>query len=256
MSLDGAEPEIRYRRILLKLSGEALMGDQGFGLDSAVVREIAREVSVIRDWGAEVALVVGGGNLFRGRDAAALGIDRATADYMGMLGTVMNGLALQDALEKLDVPTRVQTAIAMNEVAEPFIRRRAQRHLERKRVVLLVAGTGNPYFTTDTAAALRAVELHADVLLKATKVEGVYEQDPMVNPSARRYQSLSYTEALQREIEVMDGAAVQLCKENDLPIIVFNLAGGNILRVMRGERIGTIVARDVSAVLAAEESVP
>jgi uridylate kinase len=253
--LDGPSEEVRYRRILLKLSGEALMGDQGFGLDSSVVREIAREVAVVRGWGAEVALVVGGGNLFRGRDASALGIDRATADYMGMLGTVMNGLALQDALEKLQVPTRVQTAIAMNEVAEPFIRRRAQRHLELGRVVLLVAGTGNPYFTTDTAAALRAVELHADVLLKATKVEGVYEQDPLLNPSARRYQSLSYTEALQREIEVMDGAAVQLCKENDLPIVVFNLTGGNIQRVVRGEPIGTIVARDVSAVLAIEERV-
>ncbi|HEV3312299.1 MAG TPA: UMP kinase [Chloroflexota bacterium] len=249
MGLDGEQPSLRYRRVLLKLSGEALMGEQGFGLDSSVVREIAQEVAVVRSWGAQVALVVGGGNLFRGRDAAALGIDRATADYMGMLGTVMNGLALQDALEKLDVPTRVQTAIAMNEVAEPFIRRRAQRHLELGRVVLLVAGTGNPYFTTDTAAALRAVELHADVLLKATKVEGVYEQDPIKHPGARKYDSLSYTEALQREIEVMDGAAVQLCKENDLPIIVFNLAGGNIRRVMAGEPIGTIVARDMMAVL-------
>ena len=243
---------LRYRRILLKLSGEALMGQQGFGLDAAVVRSIAKEVAIIRDWGAQIALVVGGGNLFRGRDAAALGIDRATADYMGMLGTVMNGLALQDALEKLGVPTRVQTAIAMNEVAEPFIRRRAERHLERGRVVLLVAGTGNPYFTTDTAAALRAVELHADVLLKATKVEGVYEADPMTNPLARKYDSLSYTEALQQDIEVMDGAAVQLCKENALPIIVFNLAGGNIQRVMKGEPIGTIVARDVTVVLAPE----
>lgn len=229
------------------------MGEQGFGLDSGVVREIAQEVAVIRGWGAEVAMVVGGGNLFRGRDAAALGIDRATADYMGMLGTVMNGLALQDALEKLDVPTRVQTAIAMNEVAEPFIRRRAERHLELGRVVLLVAGTGNPYFTTDTAAALRAVELHADVLLKATKVEGVYERDPLLNPTARKYSSLSYTEALQREIEVMDGAAVQLCKENDLPIIVFNLSGGNIQRVMKGEPIGTLVARHVTAVLAGDD---
>lgn len=229
------------------------MGDQGFGLDPLVVADIAREVAVVHNWGVEVALVVGGGNLFRGRDASALGIDRATADYMGMLGTVMNGLALQDALEKIGVPTRVQTAIGMNEVAEPFIRRKAQRHLELGRVVLLVAGTGNPYFTTDTAAALRAVELHADVLLKATKVEGVYEQDPLLNPGARKYRSLSYTEALQREIEVMDGAAVQLCKENQLPIIVFNLARGNVQRVMKGEPLGTIVAGDVAAVLAGED---
>ncbi len=249
-----ANPKRPYRRILLKLSGEALMGEQGYGLDPAVVRSIAREVAAVHEHGTEVALVVGGGNLFRGRDSSALGIDRATADYMGMLGTVMNGLALQDALEKLGVPTRVQTAIGMNEVAEPFIRRRAERHLELGRVVLLVAGTGNPYFSTDTAAALRAVELHADVLLKATKVEGVYESDPLRNPLARRYHSLSYTEALQREIEVMDGAAVQLCKENGLPIIVFNLAPGNVERVMNGEPIGTIVARDVSAVLAGEES--
>jgi uridylate kinase len=253
MEVDLTRPSLRYRRILLKLSGEALMGDQGFGLAPAVVRDIAREVASICSWGTEVALVVGGGNLFRGRDASELGIDRATADYMGMLGTVMNGLALQDALEKLDVPTRVQTAIAMNEVAEPFIRRRAERHLERGRVVLLVAGTGNPYFTTDTAAALRAVELHCDVLLKATKVEGVYEQDPLLHPAARKYTSLSYTEALKREVEVMDGAAVALCKENDLPIIVFNLAPGNIERVVQGEHLGTIVAGDVSAVLAGED---
>lgn len=248
-----ADSSVRYRRVLIKLSGEALMGDQGFGLSPAVVRDIAREVASVRAWGVEVALVVGGGNLFRGRDASELGIDRATADYMGMLGTVMNGLALQDALEKLDVPTRVQTAIAMNEVAEPFIRRRAERHLKLGRVVLLVAGTGNPYFTTDTAAALRAVELHADALLKATKVEGVYEQDPMLNPTARKYRSLSYLEALQRELEVMDGAAIQLCKENALPIIVFNLSEGNIERVVRGEPIGTIVARDAGAVLAGED---
>jgi uridylate kinase len=253
MEMDRARPSLRYRRVLIKLSGEALMGDQGFGLAPAVVRDIAREVASIRSWGIEVALVVGGGNLFRGRDASELGIDRATADYMGMLGTVMNGLALQDALEKLDVPTRVQTAIAMNEVAEPFIRRRAERHLERGRVVLLVAGTGNPYFTTDTAAALRAVELHCDVLLKATKVEGVYEQDPVLHPAARKYASLSYTEALKREVEVMDGAAVALCKENDLPIIVFNLAAGNIEKVVKGEHLGTIVARDVTAVLAGED---
>ena len=244
-----AARDLRYRRILLKLSGEALMGEQGFGLDSSVVNSIAQEICVVHGWGAEIAMVVGGGNLFRGRDAAALGIDRATADYMGMLGTVMNGLALQDALEKLGVPTRVQTAIAMNEVAEPFIRRRAQRHLELGRVVLLVAGTGNPYFTTDTAAALRAVELHAEVLLKATKVDGVYDQDPVLNPAARKYDSLTYMEAQRRELEVMDGAAVQLCKENELPIIVFNLRAGNIQRVMSGEAIGTIVAGHVDAVL-------
>jgi|SRR5579872_5120482 len=247
------KPEgLRYRRILLKLSGEALMGEQGFGLDSSVVRAIAEEIAVVQGWGAEIAMVVGGGNLFRGRDAAALGIDRATADYMGMLGTVMNGLALQDALEKLGVETRVQTAIAMNEVAEPFIRRRAERHLELGRVVLLVAGTGNPYFTTDTAAALRAVELHADVLLKATKVDGVYDQDPLLNPDAKKYDSLTYAEALVRELEVMDGSAVQLCKENQLPIIVFNLRSGNIQRVMSGEPIGTVVSRHSEVVAAGE----
>ena len=250
--IDAPRGDLKYRRILLKLSGEALMGEQGFGLDSNVVRSIAEEIAVVRGWGAEIAMVVGGGNLFRGRDAAALGIDRATADYMGMLGTVMNGLALQDALEKLGVATRVQTAIAMNEVAEPFIRRRAERHLELGRVVLLVAGTGNPYFTTDTAAALRAIELHADVLLKATKVDGVYDKDPLLNPEARRYDSLSYTEAQRRELEVMDGSAVQLCKENDLPIIVFNLSRGNIQRVISGESIGTIVTRHASPVLAGE----
>lgn len=253
MEPNGAGPHARYRRVLLKLSGEALMGDQGFGLNPGVVRGIAQEVAAIHSWGTQIAMVIGGGNIFRGRDAAALGIDRATADYMGMLATVMNGLALQDALEKLGIPTRVQTAIAMNEVAEPFIRRRAERHLELHRVVLLVAGTGNPYFTTDTAAALRAVELHANVLLKATKVAGVYEQDPLLHPAARRYRSLSYSEALKREVEVMDGAAIALCKENDLPIVVFNLAPGNIERVMQGEHIGTIVARDVRAVLAGEE---
>jgi uridylate kinase len=252
--VDVAGRPLKYRRILLKLSGEALMGEQGFGLDSAVVRSIAAEIAVVHSWGAEIAMVVGGGNLFRGRDAAALGIDRATADYMGMLGTVMNGLALQDALEKLGVPTRVQTAIGMNEVAEPFIRRRADRHLELGRVVLLVAGTGNPYFTTDTAAALRAVELHANVLLKATKVDGVYDQDPMVHPQARKYDSLSYTEAQHRELEVMDGAAIQLCKENELPIIVFNLRAGNIQRVMSGEDIGTLVARGADSVLTTEVS--
>ncbi len=253
MGADGSGPSPRFRRILIKLSGEALMGTQGFGLAPDVVRDIASEVASIHERGTQVAMVVGGGNLFRGRDASELGIDRATADYMGMLGTVMNGLALQDALEKLNVDTRVQTAIGMNEVAEPFIRRRAERHLELGRVVLLVAGTGNPYFTTDTAAALRAVELHAEALLKATKVAGVYEKDPFLNPSARKYRSLSYTEALKREVEVMDGAAVALCKENDLPIIVFNLAPGNIERVVRGEQIGTLVARDVSDLLDGDE---
>jgi uridylate kinase len=241
--------QLRYRRILLKLSGEALMGDQGFGLSPSVVRAIAEEISSVRSWGVEVAIVVGGGNLFRGRDASELGIDRATADYMGMLGTVMNGLALQDALEKLEIPTRVQTAIAMNEVAEPFIRRRAQRHLELGRVVILVAGTGNPYFTTDTAAALRAIELHCDALLKATKVDGVFECDPVLDPSARQYSSLGYNDALLRELEIMDGAAIQLCKENTLPIIVFSLAPGNIQRVVRGDEIGTIVGRNLAAVL-------
>lgn len=246
-------PDVKYGRILLKLSGEALLGTQDFGIDPDIVSSIAREIVTIHGWGVEVAVVVGGGNIFRGAAAASRGMDRATADYMGMLATVMNGLALQDAIEKLDVQTRVLTGIEMDKVAEPFIRRRAERHLEKGRVVLLVAGTGNPYFTTDTAAALRAVELHTDVLLKATKVEGVYDIDPMLNPTARRFTSLDYMGALNLQVQVMDATAISLLKENGLPIVVFNLAPGNIERVVRGDQIGTLIGPDVGAVLAGME---
>lgn len=244
---------VKYRRVLLKLSGEALLGRQEYGIDPEVVSSIAQEIVTIRRWGVEVAVVVGGGNIFRGAAAAAQGMDRATGDYMGMLATVINGLALQDAIEKLDVQTRVLTGIEMDKVAEPFIRRRAERHLEKGRVVLLVAGTGNPYFTTDTAAALRAVELHTDVVLKATKVEGVYELDPILNPGARKFSSLDYMDALNMQVEVMDATAISLLKENNLPLVVFNLAPGNIERVVRGEKIGTLIAPDVKAVLAGRE---
>lgn len=246
-------PQVKYRRILLKLSGEALLGRQEYGIDPAVVSSIAREIVELHTWGVSIAVVVGGGNIFRGAAAAARGMDRATADYMGMLATVMNGLALQDAVEKLGVQTRVLTGIEMDKVAEPFIRRRAERHLERGRVVILVAGTGNPYFTTDTAAALRAVELHMDVLLKATKVEGVYERDPILNPSARKFSSLDYMDALNLQLQVMDATAISLVKENGLPIVVFNLAPGNVERVVRGESIGTLIAPNVGAVLAGME---
>lgn len=246
-------PQVKYRRVLLKLSGEALLGGQDFGIDPDVVTSIAREIVTIHGWNVDLAVVVGGGNIFRGAAAAARGMDRATADYMGMLATVMNGLALQDAVEKLGVQTRVLTGIEMDKVAEPFIRRRAERHLEKRRVVILVSGTGNPYFTTDTAAALRAVELHMDVLLKATKVEGVYENDPFLHPSARKYSTLEYMDALKLQLEVMDATALSLLKENGVPIVVFNLAPGNIERVVRGVPIGTLIGRDVGAVLAGVE---
>ncbi len=246
-------PGVKYRRILLKLSGEALLGRQEYGIDPDVVTSIAREIVTIHNWGVSVAVVVGGGNILRGATAAARGMDRATADYMGMLATVMNGLALQDALEKLGGDTRVLTGIEMDKVAEPFIRRRAERHLEKGRVVILVAGTGNPYFTTDTAAALRAVELHTDVLLKATKVEGVYESDPVLSPSARKFTTLDYMDALNLELQVMDATAISLLKENRLPIVVFNLASGNIERVVRGDSIGTLIGQNLGAVLAGME---
>jgi uridylate kinase len=249
MQYDGTSA-VKYRRILLKLSGEALMGNQDYGIAPGVVTSIAREIVTIHHWGVSVAVVVGGGNIFRGAAAAASGMDRATADYMGMLATVMNGLALQDAVESLGVQTRVLTGIEMDKVAEPFIRRRAERHLEKGRVVILVAGTGNPYFTTDTAAALRAVELHMDVVLKATKVAGVYEQDPLVSPTARKFSSLDYMGALNLQVQVMDSTALSLLKENGLPIIVFNLASGNMERVVRGESIGTVIAPDAEVVLA------
>ncbi|PSB17508.1 UMP kinase [Phormidesmis priestleyi ULC007] len=233
---------ITYRRILLKLSGEALMGDLSYGIDPAVVNGIAEEVSEIAATGVQIAIVVGGGNIFRGVKGAAAGMDRATADYIGMIATVMNAMTLQDALEHLGVPTRVQTAIAMQEVAEPYIRRRAIRHLEKGRVVIFGAGSGNPFFTTDTTAALRAAEISADVLFKATKVDGVYDADPAHNPNARRFQSLTYSHVLTHDLKVMDSTAIALCKDNNIPIVVFDLSvTGNVRRAVMGESIGTIV---------------
>ncbi|HXT37056.1 MAG TPA: UMP kinase [Chloroflexota bacterium] len=232
-----------YHRVLLKLSGEALVGQAGYGIDPAVVQRIATQVARVRELNVEMAIVVGGGNIFRGLSASTAGMDRATADYMGMLATVLNALALKDALERNHVDTRVQTAIAMDAVAEPFIRGRAMRHLEKGRVVILAAGTGNPYFTTDTAAALRAIELKCEVLLKATRVDGIYTADPETDGSARRYERLDYYTALGNELKVMDGTAFALCKENNLPIIVFNLEGpDNIERAVRGQEVGTLVA--------------
>jgi uridylate kinase len=243
---------LRYKRLLLKLSGEALMGKGQFGIDMNVTERLARDVAEAMRAGAEIGIVVGGGNIFRGMAAAAKGMDRATGDYIGMLATVMNGLALQDALEKLAIPTRVMTAIAMNEVAEPYIRRRAIRHLEKGRVTIFVAGTGNPYFTTDTAAALRAVEINADVLLKATKVDGVYDADPLTHPGARRYAQLGYADVLRDQLKVMDAAAISLCMENDLPIVVFDLnQPDNITRVATGEPVGTRISSAVAAPSAA-----
>jgi len=233
---------LRYRRILLKLSGEALLGDRSYGVDPSFCLFIARQVAEVHRLGVQVGIVVGGGNIFRGLLAAANGMDRATADYIGMLATVMNGLALQDAIERTGVQTRVMSAITMNEVAEPYIRRRAVRHLEKGRVTIFVAGTGNPYFTTDTAAALRAVEIGAEVLLKATKVDGVYDADPMTHPGARRYARLEYGDILRDQLRVLDATAVSLCMENDLPIVVFDLnQPDNITRVALGEPVGTLV---------------
>ncbi len=232
----------RYERILLKISGEALLGDRTYGVDPEVCTFIARQVGALRIEGVEVAIVVGGGNIFRGLAAAARGMDRATGDYMGMLATVMNALALQDALEKESVDTRVMSAIAMNEVAEPYIRRRAMRHLEKGRVVILAAGTGNPYFTTDTAAALRAVEIGAQVMFKATKVDGVYTADPTKDPTARRHDILTYGQVLSDRLEVLDLTAVTLCQENDLPIVVFDMnRPDNIRRAAMGEPVGTLI---------------
>jgi uridylate kinase len=234
---------LRYRRILLKLSGEALLGARQYGVDPAFCAFIAEQLARVQAQGVEIGVVVGGGNIFRGLAAAARGMDRATGDYIGMLATVMDGLALQDALERIGLPTRVMTAISMNEVAEPYIRRRAVRHLEKGRVVIFVAGTGNPYFTTDTAAALRAVEIGAEVLLKATKVDGVYDADPMEHPEARRYDRLEYADLLRDQLKVLDATAVSLCMENDLPIIVFNLHHpDSITRVAVGEPVGTLIS--------------
>ncbi|HEX5588758.1 MAG TPA: UMP kinase [Candidatus Limnocylindrales bacterium] len=233
----------RYDRILLKLSGEALLGNRTYGVDPEFCNFIAAQVGTVLASGVQVGIVVGGGNIFRGLAASARGMDRAIGDYIGMLATVMNGLALQDALERAGVPTRVMTAIAMNEIAEPYIRRRAIRHLEKGRVAIFVAGTGNPYFTTDTAAALRAVEIGASVLMKATKVDGVYDADPMTVPTARRFDRLEYADLLRDQLKVMDAAAVSLCMENDLPIVVFDLnQPDNIARVARGEPVGTLIA--------------
>jgi uridylate kinase len=231
-----------YRRILLKLSGEALMGEQTFGIDPAVTTQVAKEISEIQQLGVQVAVVIGGGNLFRGLAASARGMDRATADYMGMLATVINALALQDALEHAGVNTRVATAIEMRAVAEPFIRRRAVRHLEKGRVVVFAAGTGNPYFTTDTAAALRAMEMKADVILKGTKVDGIYTADPMIHRDATKYDSISYLKVLEQGLKVMDATAISLCMDNRLPIVVFNLrTAGNLRRVVMGDAVGTLV---------------
>ena len=238
-----ADGRLRYRRILLKLSGEALLGERQYGVDPKFCAFIAQQVAEVHAMGVQVGIVVGGGNIFRGLAAAARGMDRATGDYIGMLATVMNGLALQDAIERAGIPVRVMSAIAMNEIAEPYIRRRAVRHLEKGRVAIFVAGTGNPYFTTDTAAALRAVEIDAEVLLKATKVDGVYDADPMKDPSATRYEQLSYHDVLKDQLKVLDAAAVSLCLENDLPIVVFDLnEPDNITRVARGDRVGTLIS--------------
>lgn len=233
---------VKYRRILLKLSGEALTNDGGFGIDPDILVSIASQVKEVKELDVQVAIIVGGGNFFRGLAASARGMDRATADYIGMLATVMNSLALQDALERKGVFTRVQSAISMQEVAEPYIRRRAIRHLEKGRVVIFAAGTGNPYFSTDTAAALRALEIGAEVILKATKVDGVYDADPMKYPNAKLFTRLSYLEVLQRGLQVMDSTAISLCMDNMLPLIVFNLRKeGNIKKVVFGEPIGTLI---------------
>lgn len=233
---------ITYRRVLLKLSGEALMGTLLYGIDPAIVQGIAEEIASVVASGVQVAIVVGGGNIFRGVKGSAAGMDRATADYIGMIATVMNAMTLQDALERIGVPTRVQTAIAMQEVAEPYIRRRAIRHLEKRRVVIFGAGSGNPFFTTDTTAALRAAEIDAEVIFKATKVDGVYDSDPHLNPQAKRFQCLTYGHVLAHDLGVMDSTAIALCKDNNIPIIVFSLAvAGNIRRALMGESIGTIV---------------
>ncbi|HNQ01292.1 MAG TPA: UMP kinase [Syntrophales bacterium] len=237
-----AAAKAAYRRVLLKLSGEALMGGRSFGIDPAVVQDIAGEIRDVVRMGVEIGVVIGGGNIFRGIEGSARGMERTQADYMGMLATVINSLALQSVLEGMGVRCRVQTAIEMREVAEPFIRRRASRHLEKGRVVIFAAGTGNPYFTTDTAAALRAAEIEADVILKATKVDGVYDRDPVKHAGAKMYKNISYTEALAKNLRVMDATAISLCRENGIPIRVFNIARkGNIKAVICGKSIGTTV---------------
>jgi uridylate kinase len=242
MERDHPEIKPRFRRVLLKLSGEALMGSQGYGVDPAMASRIAEEIAELHSVGVQVAATVGGGNIVRGISVSAAGMDRVSGDYMGMLATVINALALQNALEKLGVFTRVQSAIEMKEVAEPFIRRRAIRHLEKGRVVIFAAGTGNPYFSTDTAAALRAMEIGAEAILKATKVDGIYDSDPLVNPTAKLFEKLTYLEVLEKGLRVMDTTAVTLCMENVMPIVVFNLLRrGNIKKVVVGSKVGSII---------------
>ncbi|MBM4136219.1 MAG: UMP kinase [Nitrospira sp.] len=232
----------KYKRILLKISGEAMMGDMRYGIDPSTVDFVAKEIKDAVSRGIEVAVVIGGGNIFRGVEASLKGMERASADYMGMLATVINALALQNFLEKYGIPTRVQSAIEMKELAEPYIRRKAIRHLEKGRTVIFAAGTGNPYFTTDTAAALRAIEIGADVILKATKVDGIYSSDPMKDPGAKKYKTVSYIDVLKMGLNVMDSTAVSLCMDNNLPIVVFNLRGkGNIKKLIEGKKIGTLV---------------
>ena len=234
-----------YKRVLLKLSGEALMGEQEFGISSDVINSYARQIKEIVELGVEVSIVIGGGNIFRGISGATQGVDRVTGDHMGMLATVINSLALQNAIEKLGVPTRVQTAIEMPKIAEPFIKRKAQRHLEKGRVVIFGAGTGYPYFTTDTAAALRAIEMNTEAVLKATKVDGIYDKDPVKYSDAVKYDRVTYTEVLNKDLKVMDATAISLCRENKLPIVVFDsLTEGNIKKVIMGENIGTVVVAD------------
>ena len=231
-----------YKRILLKLSGEALAGQQGTGINTSVIKQIANDVAEAYKLGVQIGLVIGGGNIYRGVAASAEGMDRASADYMGMLATCINALALQDALEKAGVPTRVQTAIEMAEIAEPYIRRRAIRHLEKNRLVIFGAGTGNPFFTTDTAASLRAMEINAEVIMKATKVDGIYDKDPMKFPDAKKFEKITYIEVLNRGLQVMDSTAISMCMDNKLPIITFDLGKpGNILKAVQGENIGTLV---------------
>jgi len=233
---------LAYKRVLLKLSGESLLGEKTFGIDRAFTDYLAKEIREVHDLGLEIAVVVGGGNIFRGVSDSASGMDRVSADLMGMLATVINALALQDALERVEVFTRVLSAIEMQEVAEPFIRRRAIRHMEKKRVVIFAAGTGNPYFSTDTAAALRAMEVKAEIILKATKVDGIYDADPLKNPKAKRFERLTYLEVLQKGLKVMDTTAISLCMDNHLPIIVYDLKRrGNLRRIVQGETIGTLV---------------
>lgn len=236
--------DLKYKRVLLKISGEALLGEGSHSIDPAVAADIAGQIKEVADLGVEIAVVIGGGNFWRGTSASANGVDRTTADYIGMLATIMNALGLQNALERIGVLTRVQTAISMQEVAEPFIRRKAVRHLEKKRVVIFAGGTGNPYFTTDTAAALRALEIDADIIFKATKVDGVYDKDPERFKDAKKYKKLDFTTALSQDLKVMDSTAISLCRENNLPIIVFDIkVPGNIKGVIMGKEIGTLVSK-------------